>query len=117
VSLESIRERVEAATEGPWVRYGIAGITSEEWDIAWEGHGQCNECGAEVNQVPFVESDDAEFAAHARTDIPLLLKVAEAAKKLDGFEPEDIDCEVWDADYQEAVKALRTALAELEAGE
>ena len=50
-------------------------------------------------------------------DLRALLKMAEAAKKLDGFEPEDIDCEVWEADYQEAVKVLRAALAELEAGE
>ena len=70
---------------------------------------------SDSEQMVFSAQERAEFIAHARTDIPLLLKVAEAAKKLDGFEPEDIDCEVWEADYQEAVKVLRAALAELEA--
>ena len=106
MSIESIRARVEAATPERW--------NAEE--IVGEYHVMVGYPFGDTIGV-FNEEGDAELAAYARTDIPLLLKVAEAAKKLDGFEPEDIDCEVWEADYQEAVKVLRAALAELEAGE
>jgi len=71
--LEEIEERCGKATEGPWAKYGIGGITSEEWDVAWEGRGLCPRCGGEVTQQPFVNPDDAEFCANARTDIPDLL--------------------------------------------
>ena len=101
MSLESIRDRVEACPQ--WNHEAEKG--SDYWYVTI----------SDSEQMVFSAQERAEFIAHARADIPLLLKVAEAAKKLDGFEPEDIDCEVWDADYQEAVKVLRAALAELEA--
>ena len=103
MSLESIRDRVDACPQ--WNHEAEKG--SDYWYVTI----------SDSEQMVFSAQERAEFIAHARTDIPLLLKVAEAAKKLDGFEPEDIDCEVWEADYQEAVKVLRAALAELEAGE
>ena len=109
MSLESIRARVEAATEGRFsfivegmwrFHSGDCPYAGEDWDSDSKPGSNCTAC---------------QCIALMHHDIPLLLKVAEAAKKLDGFEPEDIDCEVWDADYQEAVKVLRAALAELEA--
>ena len=103
MSLESIRDRVEACPQ--WNHEAEKG--SDYWYVTI----------SDSEQMVFSAQERAEFIAHARADIPLLLKVAEAAKKLDGFEPEDIDCEVWEADYQEAVKVLRAALAELEAAE
>ena len=112
MSLSSIRARVKAATEGPWRRDDGSPrlvMAKKVRQIASVGMWGC--------VFSKVDERNAEFIAHARADIPLLLKVAEAAKKLDGFEPEDIDCEVWEADYQEAVKVLRAALAELEAAE
>ncbi len=101
MSLESIRDRVDACPQ--WNHEAEKG--SDYWYVTI----------SDSEQMVFSAQERAEFIAHARTDIPPLLKVAEAAKKLDGFEPEDIDCEVWEADYQEAVKVLRAALAELEA--
>lgn len=79
--LQSILEYCGKATEGPWVHYGIGGITSKEWDIAYEGHGNCQECGAEVSQVPFINPSDAEFCAHSRTDLPAVVRELMAARR------------------------------------
>ena len=79
MSLDSIRARVEAATEGPWevcdaeqtVRV-VDGHHSGE--IMYDRSMESGDDWAEAYRV------DAEFLAHAHTDISLLLKVAEAAK-------------------------------------
>ena len=76
MSLESIRERATRATPGPW---------------DWEG-GPVNRLGSEFDEViepvyrdtrclVSVGTADAAFIAHARQDIPALLRVAEAAAR------------------------------------
>lgn len=94
MSLASIRARVEAATEGEWHAEEIVG---EYHIVDWYPFGD--------SIGEFYREGDAEFAAHAKHDIPLLLKVAEAAKaQLQMRNPE-------------TVAALRAALAELESSE
>lgn len=64
--LEAIRQRAKAATGGDWY-----------WDEGYEQdipgrYVYCDE-GAIVASADVLEEDDAEFIAHARTDIPALL--------------------------------------------
>lgn len=83
--LAEIRARAEAATEGPWEevrRFGFAGVKG----ILCPNHVQVAELVAVRSDgdgvyrprhlpiVEFVGTDaDAEFIAHARTDLPTLL--------------------------------------------
>jgi hypothetical protein len=68
--LQAIRDRAEKATPGPWVTEGDVVVrdnddSDDRWITeAWEETGPHN----------------AEFIAHARTDVPLLLAVVEAAE-------------------------------------
>ena len=62
--IEQIRKRHEAATPGPWrVPEGYS------WRVAEGDTYICNMFGRQDLQ----DSENAEFIAHARTDIPLLL--------------------------------------------
>lgn len=64
--IEAIRNRAEAATEGPWnygFAYGII-VESKTTEVVAE------ECGV-------IRYPDAEFIAEARTDIPALLAEVE----------------------------------------
>lgn len=69
MSLETIKERADAATPGPWSAdggYAIRGATDDVLVMVDK---------ADV----LMEREDAAFIAHARQDIPALLRVAEAA--------------------------------------
>ena len=60
----------------------------------------------------------AEFIAHARTDVPLLLAVAEAARALMAVDDEPPDpgaARGWVTRYRSVSDALRDALAALDA--
>ena len=131
MSLSSIRARVEAATKGPWavrdrgeelvgrvldvVRPHVSGKSSRQPRaiiLQWYD--------AEV-PIGGRTSRDAEFIAHARTDIPLLLKVAEAARESIMWRGEV--CPEWpemkhgDCISRCGNRRVCAALAELEAGE
>lgn len=83
---ESIRQRVAAATEGPW-------------EDSWSGE-------IRVGPSSFGEMDmpaDAEFVAHARQDVPALLAVADAA------------ADACVSGKPESIRRLGKALAALEA--
>lgn len=68
--LTAIRARAEAATPGPWTT----------WVDGHNNHsGVCTDDG-EVGISDDVEGADAEFIAHARTDVPALLDALEAAQ-------------------------------------
>ena len=89
--IEEIRKRAEAATEGPWVF--DADNNGREFEA---GYGLYSEPDPKsilarktVSHVRFGQEADAEFIAHARQDIPLLLArislleaVAKAARGL-----------------------------------
>lgn len=64
-ALASIRERAEAATEGPWVADGLEGNLNAA-------------NGARVANVAWWSEDDAQFIAHARGDVDALVGALEA---------------------------------------
>jgi hypothetical protein len=68
MNLEEIRARSAAASEGPWEADG------------WEVYGPARRWVAETHDPDNVEQceADAEFVAHARTDIPNLLALVDA---------------------------------------
>lgn len=71
LDLEAIKARAEAATPGPWERrittFTSCGVQGPEMAIYDEGgHGE----------------EDAEFIAHARTDIPALVAEVERLRQL-----------------------------------
>jgi hypothetical protein len=67
MSLRTIKERVEAATPGPWT-------ADEVWWVCQPGE----DGDIIVDGATPPEPADAAFVAHARTDVPALLRVAEA---------------------------------------
>ena len=110
MSLESIRARVEAATPERWHAEEIVG----EYHVM-VGYPFGDTIGV------FNEEGDAGLAAHARTDIPLLLLVAEAAKEAIMWRGEV--CPEWpemkhgDCISRCGNRRVCAALVELEAGE
>ncbi len=101
--LGDIRERVEAATPGPWHSGGDGAICSDhvEPNVCWP-IASCS-----------TSRTNAAFIAHARQDIPALLAVAEAAARLSecyaAEAPSSFDT------FVGLTSALRDALAALEA--
>ena len=73
-SLDAIKARAEAATEGPWrvISDYIPGV------IEVEGPTARNDYVAELS----ADKADLEFIAHARTDIPALVAALEAVLEL-----------------------------------
>lgn len=73
--IEAIRARVEAATPGPWhfraadAIFNPSVVVIEDPDEPVDAHEWVAECGPHQCNGPA----NAEFIAHARTDIPLLL--------------------------------------------
>ena len=72
--LDAIKERAEAATDGPWrvISDYIPGV------IEVEGPTASNDYVAELS----ADKADLEFIAHARQDIPALLAAVEAVLEL-----------------------------------
>ena len=74
--LDEIKARAEAATKGPWS------------DSAGDGYGPflaINSAGATVARCdygPYEGSRDAEFVAHARSDVPALVAAVEEVLEL-----------------------------------
>lgn len=73
--LQAIKARAEAATLGPWTAETV-------------GPCSCGQCPAHVNvfagphQWPKINPPDAEFIAHARTDVPALVAEVERLRWL-----------------------------------
>ena len=77
--LAEIEARAEAATPGPWGIYGYIGVLQTDGkrrniiDIGFLG---TDERGFEISvrvEETGIKPKDADFIAHARTDIPALL--------------------------------------------
>ena len=71
--LNEIEARANAATEGPWFpnRY------SEDWEVC----GELDDNGNPALVASEAVGVDAEFIAHARTDVPWLLEQVERRDK------------------------------------
>jgi hypothetical protein len=90
-----MRERAEAATEGPWWgggnnrRRDAVGLVGRLSDRG-TGNAIAVLAGVGMDRVT-----DAEFIAHARTDVPVLVEALEAALAI--HQPEWTDPDVLDA--------------------
>lgn len=109
IDLDAIRERADAATEGPW-RPGTTGVRGgDHWFVAAHGeaiaHIASNDGCNEAQREP-----DATFICHARTDVPALL--AEVQRLRDEL---GVATTVRDAHLARAERA-EARVAELEAG-
>ena len=69
--LDEIQARADAATDGPWTVY-----VNEHGP--WVG----KDGGAEIGDDPEQDRADAEFSAHARTDVPRLVAALRAVEAL-----------------------------------
>ncbi|MFH5879790.1 hypothetical protein [Arthrobacter sp. NA-172] len=110
MSLDAIRKRAEAAEPGPWF------LDSDGVSIYYVFHN-----GDTLDRDRLAESSgsDAEFIAHARTDIPRLLNALDAvlewcdtnqhpfhpSEGVEGFSSQD-----WALD--DAARRIRTALTD-----
>lgn len=100
--LKGIRERAEAATAGPWELIGGGEyVTGVSILVAPDDGG--------------VTGNDAEFIAHARTDLPRLLDAVEAVMREVGYAPESNDyLEDWERGHRAALieigRVINTAL-------
>jgi hypothetical protein len=86
-ALEEIRARVEAAAEGPWEWEGGDVVQcGGKWGAVVENTVICGSyCyGGSVDQE--VKTEDREFIAHARTDVPRLLTALDAVLELHRLE-------------------------------
>ncbi|WP_037161013.1 hypothetical protein [Rhodococcoides fascians] len=73
LDLDAIEARAEATTEGPWCAITSGIPNGDHWYV----------CSAEGESLAYISADDginedqrepdAEFIAHARTDVPALL--------------------------------------------
>lgn len=104
--LGEIRAYVERATGGPWFTVSD-GLSLDIWTRDKSRYGAAGEA-VDPSIIDSLCDADAEFITRARTDMPLLLEVADAAWKL------------WEGDYErpgfypDAIGGLRAALARLE---
>ena len=85
--LAEIRARVDAATEGPWT---ASGEYAGSWEVTytWRPGTELAECSRVLDVSDMGDAcgnqGDAEFVAHARTDVPRLLDAVEAVLALHG---------------------------------
>ena len=72
--LDKIEARANAATEGPW---------EAEWRFTgWDISGNVDDDGLPALIASEVDSEDTEFIAHARTDVPALVAALRAVLNL-----------------------------------
>lgn len=95
--IAEITERCEAATSGKWTYDGMAYIWSSECssdgymiaEIRGTGY-LTGKCGLSDDDANKIEDDNAEFIAHARTDLPrALATIAQQGAELDRLREEE----------------------------
>ena len=95
--LAAMRARVDEATEGPWT---ASGEYAGSWEVTytWRPGTELAECSRVLDVSDMGDAcgnqGDAEFIAHARTDVPRLLDAVDAVLRvLDGQKsPVCLDC-------------------------
>lgn len=109
-TLTAIEARVNAATPGEWVAVDTGRKNGSHWYVVSSGEAiasiHANDGSDEVQREP-----DAEFIAHARTDIPLLLaEVRRLQGMIDGWKivskaraekSTDEKADAWDEGFEE----------------
>lgn len=70
---DRLDELDRAASQGPWKRYGMAGVASPDGDIVGEWKHHCG-CGEEVSILSGGDAEDADLIVALRSiPIPLAL--------------------------------------------
>ena len=119
--LEAIRKRCEAASAGPWRACGC-GKCSQLWSIPFDCpvavgltlHDEGYTCGEGVSRD--AANANAEFIAHARTDIPeLLAEVARITSERDEWERTANAFAADVVEYLDEIKSLRSENSRLAA--
>ena len=85
LNLTPIRERCEKATPGPWVWRSNYLEVEGSWEDPtreWTRIADDGSAGGEYNEAIDTHGPDADFIAHARTDIPALLAEVERLRRL-----------------------------------
>lgn len=112
--IEAIKARVDATTEGPWEavrnRYGYD--VTETWAVEPKGPSVHNVCHVTVG------AEDAEFIAHARSDIPALLAYVEQLEaQIEQADSEvESDIDAYDIRKLRHMLGMRTHIPESEWG-
>lgn len=114
--LDDILKRCEAATLGPWDRGKKIRNEGDRYSTAFVGTGLRPDCAEGYNFQ--VRDADAEFIAHARTDLPLVVEALKKAVEgltqyadLNNYHQEA----PWETDVNvECGKKARATLAEIE---
>jgi hypothetical protein len=89
LDLEPIKARLSAATPGPWKRY-YAGIDLDGEEMWYVGHnGGTVTIDGVAGDIPY--TPDAEFIAHAPSDIAALVAEVERLRKVAEAAAEAID--------------------------
>lgn len=116
MSLEDIRTREQAATEGPWKFDDEGWLESENRDVheyIVTPESYPPEPMERVVRLIVGREPDAEFIAHARTDIPKLLAALDAVEaRLAGWQERFDGDEAQDTAVQGIVHVLRTTITE-----
>ncbi|UYL86607.1 hypothetical protein SEA_RADFAD_50 [Arthrobacter phage RadFad] len=119
--LDAIQERVDAATEGPWMwspeedTWGDCGPnleTVKRGPVYSDGSQGAEEqiigsWGHDANGIT-VATNDAEFIAHAREDVPYLLDLAR--KQQTALEVVGKLADKWQVDFPHKANLVREAL-------
>ena len=80
LDLDAIQARADAATPGPWVSRTCEPCAARDrLDLTIWGHGD-REMIANWSEQDEFYSGDAEFIAHARTDVPALVAEVRALR-------------------------------------
>ena len=110
--LDEIRQREQAATPGPWLADVLTDAGNRPVVVLPDPDDDDRADLLFAADAPQATEDDAEFVAHAREDVPRLLRVAEAVAGL---------CRDTDGNWLEPSSSLpvgefQAALALLSAG-
>ncbi len=95
--LDEIKARAEAATEGPWTGNNGDGYGAYYVD------NPTGRTVARCDYGPYEGSRDAEFIAHARTDVPDLVAAVEAVLALRPLANTYRTLDEWEEGYNEAL--------------
>jgi hypothetical protein len=119
IDYDAIEARAAAATEGPWANLG-----HDIGQVVYDSQGPCELVGPVMlgRAIGEAHPTDAEFIAHARTDIPALLtalrerdatiaRVRDVAEELiQSFDRVESSRALYDAPTHRWVDLLRAAL-------
>lgn len=70
-----MRALAEAASAGPWKRFGMAGVAGRDWEVVDERRIECDGCNEPVALLGCATNDDAAYIAAMSP--PVALAVAD----------------------------------------